>query len=492
MNKKQIKEALVRWTVPAFILLLAVLALLVHLSVSSKHEAQKEVDETLIELVEEYAGKIEGEITNMTEVGMVMASFLADHICDSEIAALDVAKILKSHSNAYLVVFANDAGVGITQDAAAVDFSREPYFVGKGSTKQRYVYVEQECITKSPAIVSIIPIIKDGETQAVMYMFYSMKKVKEYFYDFSLYGQSIMTFSLGDGTIVTSGGTDMAFLGNSNNIYTILETNEKASAINEVKRRMNVMEAGTVAVSNNDRNKYVSYVPLGINDWYISIAINQDYVNKQVSIEWRNVRNIVVAFLLMMGIFIIGGISVAIMMRIRYSQRSRSLETKADTDLLTDLYNKMATERKIKEYIDENPNGNAVLFVLDIDNFKKINDTRGHAFGDEVLKAIGIRLQTAFRSSDIVGRTGGDEFMVFLKDISSEAVIRKEIGKLEDVFRNFETGEYVKYSVTSSIGCALYSKDGKSFEELYKAADSALYMAKKRGKNQVARYEKES
>lgn len=492
MSKKQIKEALLRWAVPAFILLLVIMALLVHLSISSKNEAEKEVDETLIEMAEEYAGKIEREVANMTEVGMVMASFLANHTYDNENASLGIAKTLKNHSEAYLVVFANDEGQGVTQDAAAVDFSKESYFVGKGSTKQRYVYVEEECITKSPAIVSIIPIIKDGETQAVMYMFYSMKKVKDYFYEFPLYGQSIMTFSLGDGTIVTNGGTDMAFLGENDNIYTILEKSGKASAINEVKRRMNVKESGAVAVSNNGREKYVSYVPLEINDWYISIAINQDYVDKQVSYEWRNVRNIVAAFLIMLGIFIVGGISVAITMKIRYSQRSRTLETKADTDLLTDLYNKIATERKIKEYISENPNGDAVLFVLDIDNFKKINDTRGHAFGDEVLKAIGIRLQTAFRSSDIVGRTGGDEFMVFLKDISSEAIIQKEIEKLEDVFRNFETGEYVKYSVTSSIGCALYSKDGKTFEELYKAADSALYMAKKRGKNQVARYERES
>ena len=70
----------------------------------------------------------------------------------------------------------------------------------------------------------------------------------------------------------------------------------------------------------------------------------------------------------------------------------------------------MATERKIKEYITMNPQSQAMLFVLDIDNFKKINDTMGHAFGDEVLKNIGMRLKAAFRSSDIVGRFGGDEF----------------------------------------------------------------------------------
>ena len=90
------------------------------------------------------------------------------------------------------------------------------------------------------------------------------------------------------------------------------------------------------------------------------------------------------------------------------------LEDKADTDLLTDLNNKMATERKIREYMEKYPDKQGVLFVLDVDNFKKINDTMGHAFGDEVLRSLAVRLQSMFRATDIVGRTGGDEFMVFL------------------------------------------------------------------------------
>jgi len=153
---------------------------------------------------------------------------------------------------------------------------------------------------------------------------------------------------------------------------------------------------------------------------------------------------------------------------------------------LTGLNNKAATERKIRAYIDEHADEQALLFVLDIDNFKKINDTMGHAFGDEVLRELGHQIQAYFRVTDIIGRTGGDEFMIFLKGMKDNEIILKEAKKLDYFFKNFQAGEYVKYSATASIGAAVYPRDAADFESLYKAADKALYTAKQRGKNQIA------
>ena len=174
---------------------------------------------------------------------------------------------------------------------------------------------------------------------------------------------------------------------------------------------------------------------------------------------------------------------INVLVRIKASEHSKVLEDKADTDLLTDLNNKMATERKIREYM-------GVLFVLDVDNFKKINDTMGHAFGDEVLRNLAVRLQSMFRATDIVGRTGGDEFMVFLKDIRDITMIEREGKKIEQFFHQFEVGEYVKYSVTASVGAAVFPGDGNTFENLYKSADNALYVSKRHGKNQLTFYKK--
>ncbi|MEG1847550.1 MAG: GGDEF domain-containing protein, partial [Lachnospiraceae bacterium] len=133
--------------------------------------------------------------------------------------------------------------------------------------------------------------------------------------------------------------------------------------------------------------------------------------------------------------------------------------------------------------------GQALLFLIDIDNFKKINDTMGHAFGDEVLKTIGAKLKMEFRKSDICGRVGGDEMLIFLKDIE-DGRLQCEAERVIAIYKNFGVGEYVKYTVTASIGAAVYSRDGKTFEELYKAADQALYRAKRNGKNQLMFYKK--
>ena len=80
--------------------------------------------------------------------------------------------------------------------------------------------------------------------------------------------------------------------------------------------------------------------------------------------------------------------------------------------------------------------------------------------------------------------------MVFLKDIRDITMIEREGKKIEQFFHQFEVGEYVKYSVTASVGAAVFPGDGKSFEELYKAADNALYVSKRHGKNQLSFYKK--
>ena len=106
------------------------------------------------------------------------------------------------------------------------------------------------------------------------------------------------------------------------------------------------------------------------------------------------------------------------------------------------------------------------------------------------MRNLGFRLASLFRTTDILGRLGGDEFVLLLKDIQREEDIQKEARKLEDFFHQFEVGEHVKYSVTASLGAAVFPRDADTFEGMYKAADAALYTAKRRGKNQLAFYEK--
>ena len=171
--------------------------------------------------------------------------------------------------------------------------------------------------------------------------------------------------------------------------------------------------------------------------------------------------------------------------------QTQELLEQARHDSLTQLYNNRTGKELIDRYLQaKDPYASCGMLVIDLDFFKNVNDCYGHLFGDKVLQEFARLLRTLFRSSDILVRFGGDEFVVFLKDIREISMIEREGKKIEQFFHQFEVGEYVKYSVTASVGAAVFPGDGKSFEELYKAADNALYVSKRHGKNQLSFYKK--
>ncbi len=165
------------------------------------------------------------------------------------------------------------------------------------------------------------------------------------------------------------------------------------------------------------------------------------------------------------------------------------LEERAKVDLLTGCYNKISAENIITEKIMENKEQNHALFIVDIDNFKAINDNLGHFFGDEVLKEVSKNLKNSFRSHDIVARIGGDEFIVFLENISNVQMLEKKAQTIVDAFKKTYSGDYKDYSISGSVGIAMYPTAGDSYNEIYKSADKALYQAKLQGKNQFVFYD---
>lgn len=159
----------------------------------------------------------------------------------------------------------------------------------------------------------------------------------------------------------------------------------------------------------------------------------------------------------------------------------------ADTDQLTGIYNKIASHNYIMEAIETNGDNVSALCFIDLDNFKGINDTFGHQFGDVVLKKVAEQLRTAVRNTDIVGRIGGDEFVVFLKNVGSKKNIIAKAEQLCNVFK-LTCGER---KISGSIGIACIPDDGTDFEELLGKADSALYCCKGRGKDCYLLYNEE-
>ncbi len=168
--------------------------------------------------------------------------------------------------------------------------------------------------------------------------------------------------------------------------------------------------------------------------------------------------------------------------------KQKRLEVLSKTDLLTNCLNKITTEDSVKDIIINYPSATHALFLIDIDDFKSVNDELGHYFGDITLSDIAKNLHANFRGVDIIGRIGGDEFLVFVKNITDERVIQGKAEAIANAFKNSYSGEHKDYKVSGSIGVSLYPKHADSYEGLYKCADKALYQSKMTGKDRYTIY----
>lgn len=152
--------------------------------------------------------------------------------------------------------------------------------------------------------------------------------------------------------------------------------------------------------------------------------------------------------------------------------KTELLEKQIKMDSFTGLYNKTSAEKKITRSLKENPNQRHALILLDIDHFKALNDTYGHSKGDEALQFITEKLKRGFRKNDVIGRFGGDEFILLIHDIVCMEWLTQ---RLEELIRCDMDG--LKF--TNSLGISLFPDDGLEFHQLFEKADEALYQSKR-------------
>lgn len=160
----------------------------------------------------------------------------------------------------------------------------------------------------------------------------------------------------------------------------------------------------------------------------------------------------------------------------------------ANRDGLTGLYNRIYFEKAVRERLNSSSDCSGALIFIDVDDFKKLNDALGHLAGDDILRSTARRILSVFRHSDVVARYGGDEFVVFVSNMSREA-LESRLDQLCAMFHNpYHKGE-IRYEVMGSIGAALCPEDGNDYDTLLAHADAALYEAKRHGKNQYRLYQ---
>ena len=171
----------------------------------------------------------------------------------------------------------------------------------------------------------------------------------------------------------------------------------------------------------------------------------------------------------------------------KLKQSEEQLERLAHYDVLTNLPNRMLLDLRLNHAIEQTHRrgGHLGVLFLDLDDFKKVNDSLGHAYGDELLISVAKRLRLRVRGEDTLGRFGGDEFLIILESLDrpeeAATVARDLLASLRQPFR-LSSGHDVY--AQCSIGISLYPDDGGSTEELLRNADTAMYRAKRNGRNQ--------
>ena len=168
-----------------------------------------------------------------------------------------------------------------------------------------------------------------------------------------------------------------------------------------------------------------------------------------------------------------------------------SLQKQADIDQLTGLYNRRGATDKINQLLQEprkEKKGVLVCMIVDLDNFKLLNDTLGHQMGDKALEDVAEILKRHFRTYDVICRLGGDEFLIFVSDIPHNAINRNVGSLLEKLHLEYKGGSST-VRISASAGIALAPEQGTELKELYHKADMALYEAKQRGKSGYQIYE---
>ena len=173
---------------------------------------------------------------------------------------------------------------------------------------------------------------------------------------------------------------------------------------------------------------------------------------------------------------------------IRHVDRIRGLQIAAETDPMTGLLNK-ANSQKVLTRMCARSTG--VLMMVDLDSFKLVNDLYGHAMGDKILIRFADILRSVIRTSDVAGRMGGDEFIVFCQDVTEESLVKDKARQINDqIFAAAKEymGEDMNIPLGASVGAVEVPKEGTDFHELFEKADKALYEVKQNGKHGCALY----
>lgn len=387
-----------------------------------------------------------------------------------ESTAMDRMALIQPDGNAYY-----DNGM-------EKNVSHRRYFKEGISGKRTLSDPIESSVDQETRVVLGVPIFHEDSVIGILGGSYNVSKLSRMLFDDLFSGRGYCLIVTSDGEIIAHDGdpTDHK-LSYGDNIFSFYQSKKigQGHSMDEIGQDFKNGVEGLITLSGyaDGSDRYLAYAPLGLNDWMICYVAPVTVAQQ----SYAFVEQYELIFIGCFGIFV----CMMVLYIIRKNrQKTDAILRSAQTDELTQVYNRKYAERFAETALKEAEDGKRhAFFIMDVDKFKEVNDRYGHAVGDVVLHAFGGLLGKQFREDDIVGRIGGDEFIILMRNVSTSEAVKAKAEQLLAETRKLAFAEMEGKGITISVGIALSPAHGKTYMDLYRSADEALYETKRNGRN---------
>ncbi len=412
----------------------------------------------------------------------------------------DARALLKKVGNEFpfsLLLVDSLDGNYYTNNNGYINISQPDYLVGTTGGHKKISVIYKDALYNKDMIALSSPIYQQGKIVGVVsglyYTNYLMRILESASDDNELEYQIIER----NGDFILS--SEMSVFRDYNNIYRFLDdvTFYKGESKDDLVHAFLQGKSAIAYYQLRDKDDYLCIMPIGINNWSLVTSEPIDGINLQIA----SIKNPTVLLAVRIIILFIVLFLYIIWRQIRYRSamiksnndletlnerlklKNEILKLKAENDLLTGLYNKITSELMISDFLkNDGREGRHALLVIDIDNFKNINDEMGHLYGDKALVEVANGISRSLRTTDIKGRIGGDEFIILMKNIHSNDDLNAKANEICHLLHEVTLSEEFLLKFSASIGVSIYPDHAKSYTDLFLKADKAMYHSKEQGK----------
>ena len=437
-----------------------------------------------------YAGRQCFHLQSILEVQYEYMEGLASYIgLQEELtdeASMNLIRSVQKESYLEAVGIVDENGISTYDTGEQKDVSERAYFqqAMKGERTLSDPLVSK--LSGEQRVILGVPIYQGGEVKGVLGGSYDLAYLGSLVFEDLYDGKGFQFLVTPGGEVISLDHSEDEIV---NPIKTMISTEdnfyERCQRVNFIEKKnaddirtdFEDQASGITRFQEEGVTYYLTYAPISMNNWMLCYVVPRAAAQEPYSFIEKD--ELILACALILAVVIL-----FLVLASMNSRRQKTLIYYAENDELTGIFNRRAFEHKVRSWMDsEECTGKQAFLMMDVDLFKEINDVYGHAVGDKVLKQVGKILRETFRGSDILGRIGGDEFMVFMKDITEKELAARKAEKLKEKLLEIDFPELKGRKITASMGIAFFPDAGESYKEVYICADKALYEAKRSGRN---------